>query len=321
MVEWFERYEWSTSPFEINHVPNTISGFDDIRKSLLSYIKSGDFCLLQGELGSGKTLILKWIEEIGSLGYIYIYFSPLGSSDIDLEKLIKEKEGFLGRISLKKKRFVLLIDDSYALSQKSCETVKGGFDNKLISSVLIAADSSKVSDLNETLLGEVGERMVSMRPMTSEEAMGMILNRVMHKNPFEKNSLELVFKGADYLPKRILELCEEIAKSNTESIITRDFVTRFIEEKERGKPKNVLELLSPLQKDIVRVLKTGDSRPVDIARILNKPTKTITSQLSYLGLKAGIETMKRKGLEQPLVEKISERPTKYRLRELNQATG
>lgn len=317
MVEWFETYGWSTSPFEINHVPNLISGFDDIRKSLLSYIKSGDFCLLQGELGSGKTLILKWIEEIGSPGYNYIYFSPFGAGEIDLEKLIKEKESILDRFNPKKKLLVLLIDDSQALSQKSCETVKKAFDSKRIYSVLIAADSSKVSDLSETLLGESGEKMVSMRPMSNDEATGMILNRIMHINPFEPKTLDLVFKRCDFSPKRILETCEQIAQACPDRIITKEFAQNFIDERERGKPKDVLSLLSPLQKDIVRVLKTGDSRPVDIARILNKPAKTITSQLAYLSLKAGIETMKRKGLNQPLVEKISSRPVLYRLKILS----
>ena len=46
---------------------------------------------------------------------------------------------------------------------------------------------------------------------------------------------------------------------------------------------------------------------------MGKPTKTITAQLAYLGLKSRVSLMKRKGIEKPVVEKASDRPAVYKL--------
>ena len=58
-----------------------------------------------------------------------------------------------------------------------------------------------------------------------------------------------------------------------------------------------------LQRKIVLILKSRNSRPVEIASKLAKPTKTITAQLAYLSLKNKVDVMKRKGIKKPVVEK------------------
>jgi hypothetical protein len=309
-MEWFERYGWSTSPFVIDHMPDSISGFDDIRKKLLDFIKSGDCCLLSGPSGSGKTLLLKWIESIGTPGTDYVYIND--TRNLDLDRRIREKSSF----SLKKKAVVVLVDDAQSLSKELGDSLKMHFDNKTIDSIVLASETEQLSSLRESLLGEIGERIIRMRPLTIDEATGMIINRVRHINPFETGGLELIFKKAGMRPRKILELCELAAEKCTERIISNSFVVTFLDDVDGMRHRSVFENLSPLQRDIVNILRTGDFRPVDIAVRLNKPSKTITSQLAYLGLKAGIETMKRKGMEQPLVEKISERPVLYRLKEI-----
>jgi type II secretory pathway predicted ATPase ExeA len=315
-MEWFEGYGWSANPFEINHVTNLISGVEDIRKKMLEFIKSNDCCLLVGPSGSGKTLLLKWLEGIGTQGTVYIYLNTIGMTEKEmkeniLDKKIKENSGFWP----KKKSVVVLVDDAESLTSSIGDSLKVNFENKTINSVVLASETTELSSLRANLLGEVGERVIRMRPLTNDEATVMIQNRVLSINPFEQASLELIFQKAGMRPRKILEFCEFVAKSNTEKVITADFVTKLFEEKGK-KPVNIFENLSPLQREIVEILRTGDFRPVDIAVRLGKQSKTITSQLAYLSLKAGAEMMKRKGVEHPLVEKVSERPTKYRLKEL-----
>ena len=41
-MEWYEIYMWDHNPFEQSSAPEVISGFDDIRKELLGFIKSGE---------------------------------------------------------------------------------------------------------------------------------------------------------------------------------------------------------------------------------------------------------------------------------------
>ncbi len=185
----------------------------------------------------------------------------------------------------------------------------------MISSVVLASDTDELKNLKGNLLELIGNRKIELRPLTSEEAEEMIRKRAKHRNPFEKDSLEPIFKKADFIPRKILELCEMVATSNTEKTITKYFVKKCFEYKpeiETSKTE-IIDRLSPLQKEIVSILKKGNFTPSEIAKKLKKPTKTITSQLAYLSLKSGIGVMKRKGIENPLVEKVSEDSSVYRL--------
>jgi len=268
----------------------------------------------------GKTIILKWLEKYPSQNTIPIYINTLGmSSDeilkINIDEMIRErsKAGLFG----KKKKIIMLIDDANTLPPLVGKSIKRNFDNKLISSIVLVSDTDELKNLEGNLLELIGNRKIKLRPLTSEEAEGMISNRVKHKNPFEKDSLEPIFKKADFIPRKILELCEMVATSNTEKTITRYFVKKCFEYKpeiETSKTE-IIDRLSPLQKDIVSILKTGNFTPSEIAKKLKKPTKTITSQLAYLSLKSGVGVMKRKGIENPVVEKVSDKPAVYRLTE------
>ncbi len=317
-MAWYKRYGWSSNPFELVPMPDTISGVQEIRQEIIEYINSGDCCLLTGEDGMGKTIILKWLEKYPSPKTLPIYLNTLGMNPdevlkINIDEMIREKSkgGFFG----KKKRIVMLIDDANSLPPMIGRSVKRNFDNKLIHSIVLASDTDELKNLEGNLLELIGERKIKLRPLALDEAREMISKRVKHVNPFKPDSLEPIFKKADLIPRKILELCEMIARENKEKTITRHFVKKCFEYKpeiEISKTE-LFDRLSPLQKDIVNILKIGNFTPSEIAKKLNKPTKTITSQLAYLSLKSGIELMKRKGIENPIVEKISEDSSVYRL--------
>ncbi len=315
-MEWYERYGWTCNPFESNPSPSSLYGFNDIRKKILEFIKSGDCCLVMGEAGSGKTVILRWLEELNSPKTSFIYLNTLGVSEgelssIDVDKMVKEKsKSWLFR----KNSVVMLVDDVQSLPTHIAEGIKRNFDEKRIKSVVLASNTEKLENLRGNLLEEVGERKVMLRPLTNDESMGILINRLKHKNPFELGSLEIIFQRAGYLPRNILELCESVAKANTSGTVTRDFVEKFLATESRDKlATELMDRLSPLQSKIVDVLKTGNFTPTEIAEKLNKPAKTITSGLAYLSLKSGVKVMTRKGIVKPVVEKVSDRPAIYRL--------
>jgi len=317
-MEWYEKYGWSSNPFESSSTPSLISGFNDIKKGVLEFIKSGDCCLIIGDVGTGKTILLKWIEELNSPGVGSVYLNTLGMNDeetkkINVDKIIKNKKGSWLN---KKKVIIMLIDDAQSLPNMIAEAVKRNFDNKTINAIVLASSTDNLLNLKGVLLEEVGDKKIKLRPMTSEEAMGMIINRIKHKNPFELSGLEIIFQRAGFNPRKILELCESIAKTNENETITKEFVEKFFMSKGKIKTEEmeIMEKLSPLQKEIVNILKTGDFTPKQIATQLNKPTKTITSQLACLGLKSGVDVMKRKGINHPIIEEISKKPAIYRLK-------
>lgn len=319
-MTWYEKYGWRFSPFEIKPTPQLISGFNDIRKELLEYIDSGDCCLLIGETGMGKTVLLKWLEEYALPGTIPIYINTLGMSEeelkkINIDKMVKVKLSFRERLLRKRKMIIMLVDEAQSLPAEIGEAIKRNFDDKIISSVVLASITDELKNLKGSLLERIGNRKIKLRPLTTDEAMEMINKRVKHINPFEPSCFEVIFRKANFLPRNILELCELIAKSNNEKIITKDFVDKYIESK--GKLKTYatefMDILSPLQRGIVEILKMGNFTPSEIAVKLNKPTKTITSQLAYLSLKSGVKVMKRKGIDYPVVEKVSDKPAIYRL--------
>ncbi|MBN2202731.1 MAG: AAA family ATPase [Candidatus Aenigmarchaeota archaeon] len=312
---WYERYGWNSNPFEQKPKPDLISGFEDIRSQVLEFVKSGDCCLLTGIDGMGKTTILKWLEsyDLGDFEPIYINTSGMTEKEIkilDIDKIIREKANIFSKLRKKESNIVLLIDDAEKISSTVADAIKRNLDNNIVKSVVLAASETKKIILSK----RIGSRKIEMRLMKSDEALGMILKRVGYKNPFDHESLEIIFAKAYFLPQKILELCENIAMSNIEKSITKNFVDAFF-GLEGGLEKSIplMERLSPLQRRIVIVLKTGNHRPSEIAKKLKKPAKTITSQLAILGLKSGVKMMQRKGIEDPIVEKVEGAHAVYRL--------
>jgi predicted AAA+ superfamily ATPase len=317
---WYQRYGWENNPFDLKPMPDFVSGFDDIRSELLEFIKSGSCCLLLGKEGLGKTSILKWLEKYALEEGIPLYINTAGMKkeeieELNIDRLIREKTGFLGMLQ-KDKKVILLVDEAQTLPAMMGDAIKRNFDNHMIKSAVLASSGEEVDNLSESLLSLVGMRKVNMRPMKQKEAMDMITKRMGFRNPFGPDCLELIFEKAKFSPKKILEACELLAKENTEPKITKYFVEMYFAE-EAAKPdkEKFLAKLSPLQKKIVLVLAENNSRPIEIAKKLAKPTKTITGQLAYLGLKSRADVMMRKGIEDPVVEKVSERPAVYRLTE------
>ena len=316
---WYERYGWESNPFELKPKPDVISGFEDIRSGLLEFIKSGDCCLLTGATGSGKTTLLKWLEKYENQDYVPIYINTSGMRDeevngMNIDKMIRERLNFFGKLMGKEKRIVMLIDEAQTLPPALGNAVKRNFEEHLIKAVVMASPTSDMKNLKGSLMEKVGKRKIRMRPLSADEALGMIVKRVGYRNPFEHEGLDMIFNRSGFVPKVILENCEMIAKSNNGKNIPGDFVKSYFAEDETRKHKlDFIEKLSPLQRKIVEILKTGNYRPKEMAQKLKKPTKTVTSQLAYLGLKSGVETMRRKGIESPVVEKISDSLSVYKL--------
>ena len=300
-------------------MPDAISGFENIRSELLEFIKSGDCCLLVGEEGSGKTTLLKWLETYGNQDYVPIYINTSGMREeeinqMNVDRMIREKLNFLGKLMGKEKKIVMLIDEAQSLPPVVGRAVKRNFEDHVIKAVVMAAPTVDIKNLKGSLLEKVGKRKIKMRPLTEDEAMGMIVKRVGYRNPFDHEALEMIFRRSGFVPRNILENCEMIAKAGTEKGIAGDFVQKyFAEEDAKSHQADFIKRLSPLQRRIVEVLETGNYRPKEIAQRLKKPTKTVTSQLAYLSLKSGVEVMRRKGIEHLIVEKISDMLSVYRL--------
>ena len=316
---WYERYGWESNPFELKPKPDVISGFEDIRSDLLEFIKSGDCCLVTGATGSGKTTLLKWLEKYENQDYVPIYVNMSGMreediNEMNIDRLVREKLNFFGKLMGKEKRIVMLIDEAQTLPPVLGNAVKRNFENHLIKAVVMASPTGDIKNLKGSLMEKVGKRKIKMRPLSADEALGMIVKRVGYRNPFDHEGLEMIFNRSGFLPKAILENCEMIAKYNTGKNVTGDFVKSYFAEEEAKRHKlDFIERLSPLQKSIVEILKTGNYRPKEMAQKLKKPTKTVTSQLAYLSLKSGVEIMRRKGIESPVVEKISDNLSVYKL--------
>lgn len=319
---WYQKYGWDSNPFELKPMPDLVSGLEDIRSELLEFIKSGDCCLLIGPNGSGKTTLLKWLEKYALAEGIPLYINTSGMNREDVEQLnidslIREKAGLLGML-LKKKGIIMLVDEAQDLPQIVGKSIERNFDEHNIKSVVLASTIDDPESLRKSLLERVGKRKVIMRPMTHDEAFSMIVKRVGFRNPFELGSLDIIFRKAGYVPRKILEFCETLAMESSEATVTRDFVISYFaretaKEEVKSNMEDLLDRLSPLQRKIVNTLRTGNFRPKEIAVKLGKPTKTITSQLAYLGLKSRIDVMRRKGIEKPLVEKETEKPAVYKL--------
>ena len=66
-LDWYKEFDWTGNPFvtKIPHPPDEfVAGYEAQRKKLnLFVLEHYQCCTLEGEQGTGKTMLLKWMEH------------------------------------------------------------------------------------------------------------------------------------------------------------------------------------------------------------------------------------------------------------------
>lgn len=278
---WFKSYGWKTNPFFIKPNPDIIN-FESEKERLINYASSGDICFLIGEPGIGKTSLLKWLESNIKKHFI-IY---LNVENIEPNFSIKNFLKSSTKLSRKlfgyeyPKNTVILLDESREIKEEFRFALKSHFDENHIKSIIFAQPGED-PEIPVGFRNRVGYRIIKLTKLNEENAFDLVKKRCGKICPFTEGAISLIIEKSGYIPRKILETCENICMNlNGKKEITINDVQNLLKIKHEVKQK--LQQISPMEENIMTILKDSHKTAQELAELLKTTEGSVGKQLSKL---------------------------------------
>jgi len=326
---WYEKFNWKENPFYISPDPSSFIGMEEIKDSLTQSIKSNNICFIHGKIGSGKSTLLLWLERFGLKDFNVIYINGIEQkyNNEMLEELMLSKRSFIEKLFRRwPKNAVILADECQSFNKEFLEFLKAKFDNKTFNSIILSSADllEEIQSITGSFKDRIGYKKFELKPLSETELNEMINKRLEGlNNPFNIDTLKIIFEESNYFPRKVLEncqmICEQLEVINPEAVrklFKKDIEPIIPVSLKITSDSDVLFRLSPLQRDIVKLLAEKPLTRTDIAKALNTNEYSIGSQLSRLQFNDKEHLLTKKGYNAPLIKKLDTKPIKYDLEDM-----
>ena len=211
-MEWFEELGFTENPFDTDasFSARFSAGLESQMEELDYLVKSASFVFVQGEPGSGKSVLLRLLAE--KLGGRALFIDA--SSGADIRSAVKSKVSIFGSLFGKSpKNLVVLVDNASALSPDAFELIKFNYDNNIFTAVFLAGSSLKTAKLPASIVDRIGSRVVSIPALSEDAALMMARRRMGASELLDDAALRKIYKTSGGNARKFLQLCEEAARS------------------------------------------------------------------------------------------------------------
>lgn len=214
---WFKDLGFNENPLDLRPNPKLI-GLEVQEKLLINHILKEEICFLNGLTGSGKTSLLKKIQnEMKDHSFIYLDAQDIPQNFI-LEDAIKGKKTFLDKLSFRefpKNKPILIIDEFQETDKNLILEARGKWenkDNKNIKSIVICQISKSLKNVTAAFKERLGNRHVNLRTLDDDEMKEILKirlysekNKINYYDKLEDEAVNLLIDLADGNPRRLLE--------------------------------------------------------------------------------------------------------------------
>lgn len=218
---WYEQLRFKENPLDSR--PNAkLVGVEDQEEQLINHIVKEELCFLNGPTGSGKTSLLKRVQnKLRDYTFIYLDADDL-PKEFDLEKELKKKRSFFDFVRLREypsNKPVLLIDEFQATDPRLVLKARSKWEdtNKAIRSIVIAQIDQNLRNATGSFKERLGKRIINLNVLDSKGLKDMLRARLYnpkakmnYADKFTEDSLNLLVKCADNNPRRVLEYADLI---------------------------------------------------------------------------------------------------------------
>ena len=235
MVElWFKELGFYNNPFSIKPAAYNTEVFGYNLDDIFTKIDSGSISLILGKYGMGKTAILKrLIAKYGGQKRLIYYSCNRTEENIDFDKLLKERNGFIGKLfNIMPNNVILLLDEAQDMSETDSEKLLTYYPKNLKSVVLVTSDKDELKFSNG-LKEMVKDNITELKEITEDDAISLIRKRIGNLETLPDDMVKLIFKRSNKNPRRLLKNCELVCKyavENGEDVVTEEHVKKVLKE-------------------------------------------------------------------------------------------
>ena len=234
-----EFYSLREKPFQI--VPNPEYLYLSSKHNALTYLEYGlsesvGFVLLTGEIGSGKTTLIRYLlNQIESDIETGVLFNTNVTSEQLLSLILQEfelepQEGkkaknlealntFLVEKYAEGKRVLLIIDEAQNLTNDALEEVRMlsnvQSDDQMLLQIMLVGQPELRARLNNPVLAQIGQRIAAkyhLEALTKKETKKYIVFRLKKAGStsaiFTAKAMDMIYRASAGIPRTINLLCD-----------------------------------------------------------------------------------------------------------------
>lgn len=207
-MEWYEKYDFNENPFE--NFKNKTIGYEEILEEMFYAIMAGNMVFLEGEEGSGKTQLLREIiYNFGGYGKVIYVNCKLLDKELNVERLLKERYGILGKFFNKKPRnMILLLDNIEYLSKENAERIKYYYDQNYLRTVIFASSDMSNVGLHPSIEQRISKK-VKLPKLSEYEAVQVVRERV-GDELLSDRTIKEIYRMSGRNNRNFLKNCEKV---------------------------------------------------------------------------------------------------------------
>lgn len=215
LMTWFEQLRFKENPLDIR--PNGILiGLEEEEEKLKNHILKGEVCFINGLTGSGKTSLLKRVQDVmNDHEFIYLDAHDL-PKNFNVEDELKSKKSFFDKISFRewpKKSPILIIDEFQETDRNLVLKIRSKWENPInqrIKSIIFAQISNQLNNVTDSFKERIGNRTITLSPLDSENIKKMFNERLKNGKKsfgerFTEEAVDLLIYTSGGNPRRFLE--------------------------------------------------------------------------------------------------------------------
>jgi len=218
---WFKKLGFFNNPLSIKPAAfhNELFGYDGAMNDLFEKVRAGNVMLIEGDLGAGKTTILKKIiNEFSGQKKLVYYSCNRKEYDLEVDELLKGVYGFWGRLfGLKGKDMIALLDEAQELDEEDFDNLVENYENQNFKSMVLVTHDSKKVKLPQQMKDLLGQNIIKLGRLDAESSVSLVRKRIGDLSIISDDIIRKIYKKSDNNPRKLLKNTEEVLRHVVDS--------------------------------------------------------------------------------------------------------